>query len=64
MWQIVKGLNYMHDNKVLHRDIKPQNIFINNNGDVKIADLGLGRIIGVQNEPMSYEIGTQYYIAP
>jgi serine/threonine protein kinase len=37
----------------MHRDLKPQNILISNNGDVKIGDLGLGRIISLPFDTMS-----------
>ena len=42
--QIVEGIVYMHDNGYIHRDIKPSNILVDNNDDVKIADLGLSRM--------------------
>jgi serine/threonine protein kinase len=46
----------MHEHKVFHRDLKPQNILINQNMDVKIADFGLGRIVGQKLDTMSKEI--------
>ena len=46
MYQILKGVEYMHSKRVFHRDLKPQNILINKNNEVKIADFGLGRILG------------------
>lgn len=54
----------MHKNKVFHRDLKPQNILINKAGAVKIADFGLGRIVGVKQSVMSKEIETLWYRAP
>jgi serine/threonine protein kinase len=53
MYQILTGVLYMHGNKVFHRDLKPQNILINEKGDIKIADFGLGRIIGSTLQTMS-----------
>jgi len=45
MKQLLIGVHYMHNKKVFHRDLKPQNVLINSLGDVKIADFGLGRIL-------------------
>ena len=39
--QIIDGLEYLHNNKLVHRDLKPGNIFMNSFEDVKIGDLGL-----------------------
>jgi cyclin-dependent kinase 12/13 len=43
MHQILSGVNYMHSNHIIHRDIKGANILINNKGEIKIADFGLAR---------------------
>jgi serine/threonine protein kinase len=44
--QIAQGLKYLHEKRILHRDLKPQNIFLDSADNVKIGDLGLGRILG------------------
>ncbi len=54
----------MHSKNVFHRDLKPQNILINSSGVVKIADFGLGRIIGSRLTTMSKEIETLWYRSP
>ncbi len=41
--QICLALKYVHDRKILHRDLKTQNIFLTANGDVKIGDFGIGK---------------------
>lgn len=43
MYQIISGLYYMHSADILHRDLKPNNIFINSNCHIKIGDLNLAR---------------------
>ena len=46
--QIAQGLKYLHDKRVLHRDIKPGNIFLDQHDNIKIGDMGLGRVLGPQ----------------
>lgn len=43
--QICSGLDYIHKNKILHRDIKTLNIFLNKNEEAKIGDLGVAKIL-------------------
>ena len=44
VYQILRGLKYMHSAGVLHRDLKPQNILVNTRLDARICDLGLARV--------------------
>ncbi|KAJ5541110.1 p38 MAP kinase [Penicillium frequentans] len=61
LYQILRGLKYIHSAGVIHRDLKPSNIFIDENCDLKICDFGLARI----HEPlMTGYIATRYYRAP
>lgn len=46
IYQVLKGVEFLHINRVVHRDLKPQNILIANDGRVKVADFGLARIYG------------------
>jgi serine/threonine protein kinase len=64
MKQILLGMQYLHQNKVFHRDLKPHNILISHAGTVKIADFGLSRVVGMYLETMSKEIETLWYRAP
>jgi len=43
MKQLIEGVKYLHNRKIFHRDIKSANILLNDKGDVKLADFGLGR---------------------
>ena len=43
--QMLLGLSYLHQNSIIHGDIKPQNLLLNENGEVKIADFGISKIL-------------------
>lgn len=64
MCQILRGVADCHSKRVLHRDIKPQNILLNDAGEVKIADFGLARAFQVPIRPYTHEVVTLYYRAP
>ena len=60
--QILEGINYLHENKIMHRDLKSANIFINKNGIVKIGDLNVSKV--TQFGFASTHTGTPYYASP
>ena len=62
--QIWLGIKHIHDRKVLHRDIKAQNIFLTKGGMVKIGDLGIARVLSRTNEWVKTMVGTPYYLSP
>lgn len=61
--QVAKGIQAAHNKGIIHRDIKPQNIVINDNGKVKITDFGIARAITSTTKNISV-IGTVHYISP
>lgn len=65
MFQMLNGLNYMHARSVVHRDIKPQNLLVNNNAtELKVADLGLGRVEGIPVKKYTHDAVTLWYRSP
>ncbi len=63
LWQIATGLSEIHQFSIIHRDIKPGNIRIDQEGVAKIFDFGLAREQGINNQTRE-AIGTPLYIAP
>ncbi|KAK6073879.1 cell division control protein 2 [Seiridium cupressi] len=64
MWQLCSGIRYCHSHRVLHRDLKPQNLLINREGNLKLADFGLARAFGVPLRTYTHEVVTLWYRAP
>lgn len=64
MHQLISGLNYCHSHRILHRDLKPQNLLIDRTGKLTIADLGLSRAFGIPMRTYTHEVITLWYRAP
>ncbi|GJQ76761.1 Cdk5 [Trypoxylus dichotomus] len=64
MYQLLRGLAFCHSHNVLHRDLKPQNLLINKNGELKLADFGLARAFGIPVKCYSAEVVTLWYRPP
>ncbi|KAM6570236.1 hypothetical protein CsatB_018221 [Cannabis sativa] len=64
MLQLLEGVKYLHDNWVLHRDLKTSNILINKDGELKICDFGLSRQYGSPRKPYTPLVVTLWYRAP
>jgi len=64
LFQMLRGLAYCHARRVLHRDLKPQNLLINAKGELKLADFGLARAKSVPTKTYSNEVVTLWYRPP
>ncbi|XP_061714875.1 cyclin-dependent kinase 14 isoform X2 [Cydia pomonella] len=64
MFQLLRGLSYCHRRRVLHRDVKPQNLLISLQGELKLADFGLARAKSVPSHTYSHEVVTLWYRPP
>lgn len=62
--QVLRALEHAHSKGVIHRDIKPQNIILQKNGDIKVMDFGIAKIPTSASMSGDKAVGTVYYISP
>ncbi len=58
------ALKHCHDRKILHRDLKSQNIFLTKRGMVKLGDFGIARVLSNTKSRAKTIVGTPYYLSP
>lgn len=62
--QICLAMKHVHDQNILHRDLKSQNIFLTQKGMVKLGDFGIAKVLDTSEDQARTQIGTPYYLSP
>jgi len=62
--QICLAMKHCHDKKILHRDLKSQNIFLTKRGIIKLGDFGIARVLSNTKSKAKTVVGTPYYLSP
>ena len=62
--QLCLGIQALHRNNILHRDLKSANVFLSNHNCIKIGDLGVAKLLAASRAMAKTQIGTPYYVSP
>lgn len=62
LYQMLRALVYCHTHRILHRDLKPQNLLIDSSGSLKLADFGLARGFSMPMRTYTHEVVAQFTI--
>ncbi len=64
LMQMLLGLRFVHAKKILHRDLKTQNVFLTKSGVVKLGDFGIAKVLDGTLEQAATIVGTPFYMSP
>lgn len=66
LFDVARGLAYAHESGVVHRDVKPENVMLSDDGDVRVSDFGLSQLVRQESRltANSQLLGTPYYMSP
>ncbi|KAB7496546.1 Cyclin-dependent kinase-like 2 [Armadillidium nasatum] len=64
IFQVIRGVAFCHENQIIHRDVKPENVLVSQLGVVKLCDFGFARILEGPNESCTDYVATRWYRAP